>query len=1068
MISNVPKIALPPIKLILLCMLFIPHFTFGQCDPPQGINFVNVTHASCPTNGKIEISDIWPSVASPSKRQFALYSSTGSEVKPWQDDSTFLNVTAGTYTIRVRTSCPTGVSSNYESQVTVQNTYEPIDYYDAYPSPAINCCNGSIYADAYTSSWNMAPFYSLVKSLNADDLDPASFVRPKQENPQFDTLCAGTYYIRVYDACGTFQTISKTITLQTKTPSLSTTQLSRTSCDSLEMYVGFLDTPPYRALNTVEKSWIEWPDNSLDTISLTIVNNTYPYSRFKLPAHKLSATYDPSKPFIESITWPVNLKIYYKDACNVTHSFDKTFNNPGNFQYLLDTYDNTRCDSVSYAIAFGYGPRDATGIPYSGSEATISLDNGVTWQNMNEVPGRFKFDLQRGQTYPIKFAVCKDTISTTITVPQLPGLYPLYNTRNTTSCDGDLYVFNQGTTNKLYAEIISGPAGVTNFPSGVGVNNGTAVMFPDLPFGQYTYIMKDTIDGTCVREVQNTATISQRPFEVKMQGLNNGACKDRINLQFWPGGNNTSYVTEGRPVLVQVLSQPAGAGIPSTFMVNGWTDNVFVPEELRNVIAGDYSFRLVDSIGTDCPRSTTASITVAPEDLLNLDFNYQVTCNGDVSFTSKGSNVIINMDGSVSRSPFYGMWSIRLIDSTGTVRNFTTTGSSSLVDMSTTRILHSVPAGTYTVQAYATGSDSCRIAEKTLYLGFGQLSVPNARMLAGCGSAPGSGTMVAPASGGSGVYSYSLYQGQVSDGNRVAGPQASPIFNGLNSNNTYTVFVTDECGSGTQRTNSTAESTYPVGTSANKYCPGDNMTLSVSQIPGASYQWKKDGNILPDETSYKLTRTNVQASADNGAYTSDIIVNNCTLASNTVNIIVDCTTLPVTLTRFEAKLQENHVALQWETTAESNFSGFSLERSLDAKLWTAIKFVPAKVSGDDQLTTRTYSAFDFQILNEVQYYRLKNVDLDGSYAYSQIRSVKLKGLDVEISAYPNPADQILTIDKLLPETVINLVNSSGKTVYQSSTMLGKDGKFIMDVSRLPAGVYLLTIKDKSGNQIVKR
>ena len=90
-------------------------------------------------------------------------------------------------------------------------------------------------------------------------------------------------------------------------------------------------------------------------------------------------------------------------------------------------------------------------------------------------------------------------------------------------------------------------------------------------------------------------------------------------------------------------------------------------------------------------------------------------------------------------------------------------------------------------------------------------------------------------------------------------------------------------------------------------------------------------------------------------------------------------TLPVKFIDFNGHLENNQAVLNWSTTNEINNKGYNIEKSQDAVNFETVSFVPAK-SGGQQVNKYTYS--DYKLLSGANYYRLKQVDLDGKFAYS--------------------------------------------------------------------------------------
>ncbi len=102
------------------------------------------------------------------------------------------------------------------------------------------------------------------------------------------------------------------------------------------------------------------------------------------------------------------------------------------------------------------------------------------------------------------------------------------------------------------------------------------------------------------------------------------------------------------------------------------------------------------------------------------------------------------------------------------------------------------------------------------------------------------------------------------------------------------------------------------------------------------------------------------------------------------NLLGGTNPLPVELLSFTAERKGNDVELFWQTASEQNSWFFDIERSENGQEWHSI--LRRQAAGNSN-TTLNYSEIDFNVPNKLLYYRLKQVDFDGSYMYSQIRSV---------------------------------------------------------------------------------
>jgi hypothetical protein len=173
--------------------------------------------------------------------------------------------------------------------------------------------------------------------------------------------------------------------------------------------------------------------------------------------------------------------------------------------------------------------------------------------------------------------------------------------------------------------------------------------------------------------------------------------------------------------------------------------------------------------------------------------------------------------------------------------------------------------------------------------------------------------------------------------------------------------------------------------------------------------------------------------------------------------------LPVNLVSFTSRLEEKMVRLYWKTTSEVNTSRFLLERSGNAKEWSLIKDVPAL---GESKTLAEYTELDKNPLSGRNYYRLKMVDKDGSFAYSRIISLNLQDKLSTLAVYPNPSSDRLFVKDVDYKSVesISLINNMGQEVLRSTSLTEKG----MDVSGLASGIYSVRIRTSAGNVVVKK
>ena len=160
-------------------------------------------------------------------------------------------------------------------------------------------------------------------------------------------------------------------------------------------------------------------------------------------------------------------------------------------------------------------------------------------------------------------------------------------------------------------------------------------------------------------------------------------------------------------------------------------------------------------------------------------------------------------------------------------------------------------------------------------------------------------------------------------------------------------------------------------------------------------------------------------------------------------------TFPVSLISFKAKLIMNYVELKWVTASETTNDYFLVQKSLDNVTYENIDKV--KGNGNSNIIIN-YESYDMYLQDGVNYYRLKQVDYDGKFTYSNIESVRnIKGELIHI--FPNPSNGNYIIDTKESIDVV-IYNSMGQDVLDIH--LAENTKNNIDMSSQPKGVYFIT------------
>lgn len=183
-----------------------------------------------------------------------------------------------------------------------------------------------------------------------------------------------------------------------------------------------------------------------------------------------------------------------------------------------------------------------------------------------------------------------------------------------------------------------------------------------------------------------------------------------------------------------------------------------------------------------------------------------------------------------------------------------------------------------------------------------------------------------------------------------------------------------------------------------------------------------------------------------------------------------CTALPVEMLYFNSKVQDKQALLQWATATELNNEGFEVQRSTDGRNFAKIGWVSGQGTTQEQ---QTYTFTDDAILpNTIYYYRLKQMDFDGTTEYSKITTVTLKddnhfGVS---EAFPNPTTNSTAFQLHLPkdsDLQLMVFDLSGRLVKEHTTSVSAGSSLLpLNTADLPQGQYF--VKLQFGNAVEYR
>jgi len=161
---------------------------------------------------------------------------------------------------------------------------------------------------------------------------------------------------------------------------------------------------------------------------------------------------------------------------------------------------------------------------------------------------------------------------------------------------------------------------------------------------------------------------------------------------------------------------------------------------------------------------------------------------------------------------------------------------------------------------------------------------------------------------------------------------------------------------------------------------------------------------------------------------------------------------------FSSTLSQNSVVIDWSTASELNNSGFEVQHSVNGVDWTNIGWVDGH--GNSQ-NIKTYQYVHDSVYTDINYYRLKQIDFDGQFEYTQVTVARLTSETgkPKIRIFPNPINDVIQISGKYQE--VRIYNASGNEV--SITI--EDNH--INTSSLIPGLYFAEVTTTYGKQRFK-
>lgn len=251
--------------------------------------------------------------------------------------------------------------------------------------------------------------------------------------------------------------------------------------------------------------------------------------------------------------------------------------------------------------------------------------------------------------------------------------------------------------------------------------------------------------------------------------------------------------------------------------------------------------------------------------------------------------------------------------------------------------------------------------------------------------------------------------------------------------------------------------------------PNGNIAVAGFSSPSGIYIYSPTGTLLKtlnvvtgNRSVYLLPNGNFITTNGTGIHeidsTSGALVRTIVAGASYQYVsLYDYTTIPVELTSFSASVFDRSVELNWTTATEVNNQGFEVEKSADGISFNNICFVPGFGTTTEP---KSYSYTDQSVTSGKYYYRLKQIDFDGSFTYSGVveAEVSLPTVFSLEQNYPNPFNPSTSIQFSLPvdaQVTINIYNLVGENVAEvvSSNFAAGSHKVDFNANTLTSGIY---------------
>jgi hypothetical protein len=192
-------------------------------------------------------------------------------------------------------------------------------------------------------------------------------------------------------------------------------------------------------------------------------------------------------------------------------------------------------------------------------------------------------------------------------------------------------------------------------------------------------------------------------------------------------------------------------------------------------------------------------------------------------------------------------------------------------------------------------------------------------------------------------------------------------------------------------------------------------------------------------------------------YSTVSFIDNASMGQDVLQVVVNNAPLPVQFMSFDARKDQQQVQLSWRVSEEVNIKAYHVERSGDGIQYTSIGVVAPKPAA----AFNDYTFTDAAPLTNMNYYRIREEDIDGKSNYSVIRTVRFQETTFVVSLYPVPVKDELTVKLSTSSNEpahIRITDVQGRTIYLRRVQLNAgDNIQKIPVHTLMNGTYFIDV-----------